>query len=287
VATCAALALGFAALDHAGNNLAATPAEGADHLRGDALQLRGPLHHRGPAHPEATAQLGAQLGLVQVAGRLGVAVDEAAVQRPPPTLGVTNEVGDEHVVVQQRIAGARGAMLEAGGDESHPAHWHHAAFAPAPTERRLSLQVAQRGAHRRLVAQLDLARYLSLTERKQQRHALRRPEGEVISGQALPSALGASQRLCARWIVAIENGSEVLGPHLAAQSQGACPGPEPLPWRLASVEVIVLDAAGHGLEVILSGVAAQLADVQHEHTGSDEMLAMNTSQGSQGEQVCA
>jgi hypothetical protein len=43
------------------------------------------------------------------------------------------------------------------------------------------------------------------------------------------------------------------------------------------VEVVVLDAAGHGLEVIRSGVAAQLADVQHEHTGGSEGRAMNTS----------
>jgi hypothetical protein len=32
---------------------------------------------------------------------------------------------------------------------------------------------------------------------------------------------------------------------------------------------------------------AQLADVQHEHTGSSEVLAVNTSLGSQSEQVCA
>ena len=77
--------------------------------------------------PRLRAQPVAQLCLVQVAGGLGGAVDGARVKGPEAALAVLAEVGHQHVGVQGRIAGARGAVAKArghqpdGGDALRPA----------------------------------------------------------------------------------------------------------------------------------------------------------------------
>jgi hypothetical protein len=178
-------------------------------------------------------------------------------------------------------------VLERRRDEALATHRHHAALAAPPAERRFALQIAQCGTDRRLVGQLDIARHLPLAEGEEQRDTLRSPEGEVVSGQTLPTSLRVAEPLAGCRMRATEKATKVAPAHLASEGQRAGSGSQPLPGRLARVEVVVLHAAGHRLEVVLRRVVAQLADVQHGHRDSCEVLSVNTSPGSQGEQVCA
>ena len=59
------------------------------------------------------------MGLVEEAGSLGVGVEAAGVECPPrAVVGGLAEVGDQHVGVEQRVAGARDAVDEGRGDRA-------------------------------------------------------------------------------------------------------------------------------------------------------------------------
>ena len=66
----------------------------------------GPALDRSPAEAEPFGQFSAELGLVEVAGGLGVAVEVAGVERGPPAVGPEGEVAGDDVGVEQRVAGA-------------------------------------------------------------------------------------------------------------------------------------------------------------------------------------
>ena len=73
-------------------------------LVGEALDLGDPLADLLPLDAEAAGQLVAKLGLVEVAGGLGVLVDRRVVEAGPAAVRTLGRVGDEDVRVELRIA---------------------------------------------------------------------------------------------------------------------------------------------------------------------------------------
>ena len=68
--------------------------------------------------PEALGQLVAQLGLVEVAGGLRVAIDRRVVEAGPAAIRPLGRVGHQDVGVELGVPGARGAVAEGGGEEA-------------------------------------------------------------------------------------------------------------------------------------------------------------------------
>src|SRR5215218_8847585 len=101
---------------HRGFNLCAPPREGSDDSVRDSADLGRALADRRPSDPEGPRQLGAQLGLVEKAGGARMRVDEAPVESGPAPVIAPDEVRDQDVRVQLRIAGAARAMYEGRGD---------------------------------------------------------------------------------------------------------------------------------------------------------------------------
>ena len=60
-----------------------------------------------PLHPEGAGQLGPERRLEHLAGRPGVPVQVGVGERRPLAVGPLDEVGDQHVPVQQRVPGPR------------------------------------------------------------------------------------------------------------------------------------------------------------------------------------
>ncbi len=96
----------------------------------------------------------AQLCLIEVAGGLGVGVQQPSVQRPPlPIVDSTGDVGHDDVGMQERIAGAGGAVHERGGDEPLDGNAFVTVVAAARPGR-LAFQVTDRRPHGRVVSRL-------------------------------------------------------------------------------------------------------------------------------------
>jgi hypothetical protein len=91
------------------------------------------------------------------------------------------DVADDDVGVQQRVARARRAVTERGGDEPSTAHGDSAAMV-APHSARLALEIGHRFHDRGLVRPDDLSRHIGLRDAEEDAHALRRLEGQVEAG---------------------------------------------------------------------------------------------------------
>jgi len=96
-----------------------------------------------PACAEALGQLLAELGLENVARRLGVFVDRRVVEASPLAVRSLGGVGDEDVDVNLGIAVSRGAMTVASGEEAVAPDELGVGSAPRPAS--LPLEVAERG----------------------------------------------------------------------------------------------------------------------------------------------
>ena len=90
-------------------------------------------------------QLVAKLGLVEVAGGLGVVVDRRVVEAGPAAVGSLGRVGDQDVGVELGVAVARGAVAEGGGEEPLPLRTRR----PAPRRVQLPCVACSRGRPRR------------------------------------------------------------------------------------------------------------------------------------------
>ena len=123
----------------------------AQHRRSDLLDLGHPVAHRPPAHPrQPLPHRGAQVRLVEEAGRLGVLVDRRRIKRRPATVRAARHVRRHHMGMQLRILGAAHPMAIRRRHEPLPHLAPHAAAATThPT--RLTLQIPQRRVDRRLV----------------------------------------------------------------------------------------------------------------------------------------
>ena len=133
-------------------------------------------------------ELGAQLGLVEVAGCGELEVQPAAVKCRPATVRPGRQVGDEHVAVEVGI-GARlvrwrnvaATKPPAGTDDAGSPAPQAAPHAGAPA---LEISESRRGGL--LVAGTHLRPHVFGPERVQQTDRLRRRVGAVVGGDADP-----------------------------------------------------------------------------------------------------
>jgi hypothetical protein len=99
------------------------------------------------------------------------------------------------------------------------------------------------------VASRDGVSNVGGSECPEQRHALRRREGEVVAGTS--TRLDLDPQGLAIGGPPGEEIAEVLRIDLADQSQVGSRLPDPLTRRLTPAEVVVVDAVGHLVEVVL------------------------------------
>lgn len=162
-------------------DLIAALAELVDHAGGHARDVGPAVADRAPADAEARAQKVAEVGLVEVSAGKGVLVERATVERPPGVERREREVGDHDVGVEQRVAGAAGAVVEGGGD--HAVGQDLLALA-APVSG-LALEVRDHLVDGFPVGLADRRSLGVVAERPEDRHALGRPEREVEAGAGL------------------------------------------------------------------------------------------------------
>ena len=205
----------LATFDKASLDLGAPLGECADDLRRHALDLGRSPPHRCPLDTERSSQRPTEMCLVEVAGGLGLGVDPPSVECAPPPVARLGHVGDQHVGVEQGIAGARGSVPEARGDEALAGVVVDPARPPAGSAG-LSLEVGERCSDRLLVCLGHRGGDILLTERVQQRDRLRCPEGEIEARQTtLVHPLG--ELLETGGMEATEDRTQLFGPHLARQ----------------------------------------------------------------------
>jgi hypothetical protein len=165
------------------------------------------------------------------------------------------------VGVKLGIAGAAHPVAK-GGAHKAPAAGRGVAVAPKAGERRLALQIAERGADGALVRFSDPIRGLAVTDRPQHADRLRRREGDVEAGHAVLAQV-ARQRLAAARIKGIEDRVELGALDLAGELELVGAGAAPAPRRLALARVVVLGAGGDRVQVIGLLAPAELADRDH------------------------
>jgi hypothetical protein len=163
-----------------------------------------------------------------------VAVEGSAVDRSEPAFVVIGHVCHEHVGVKGRIAGARGAMGEGRGHKAGGRHQLHAAPSPAK-EGRVVLEIGQRRLDGTGVGGQHLGAHLMISERTEERHRLRRLEGEIKARCARPVAAGPAHELGpVGRIAAVQAGAKVIGSDEAGEAERVGAAPEPAPGLLAS-----------------------------------------------------
>ncbi len=153
-------------------DLTASLREAQQHGAGHAVEVGDAALDGSPAGTEPHRQLGAQVRLVEVSGGAGVRVQVARVEGAPPAVGALRGVGDDHVCVELRVAGAAGAMSERGADQPVTRLFFGTGVASAD-ERGVTLEVAESGVDRRLVPLDDLVGDGWICEAPQQRNGLR------------------------------------------------------------------------------------------------------------------
>ena len=251
-------------------DVGAAAAERAERFRRHAGDVRDPVADRAPLDAQLARELGAQPSLVEVAGGLGVRVEPAAVERRPAPIGAEREVGDEHVGVQLRVAGARGAMHERRGDQPSPGDAVDARGS-APRDRGLALDVAESVLNRPVVRGADRSAHAVIADAEQHAHALGRRERQIEAWHSRRCL--AAERHAIRRVLAGQHAMQLLTVDLAAQAEQRRAVADPLAGRLGPGEVVVVDAAGHGagpggrpvglLEVVVGVADGDLSDREH------------------------
>ena len=199
-------------------------------------------------------------------------VEVAGIDRRPPAVSASNGVGDEHMSVEVRIAGATGSVAEGGCDEPVSSDLLDATMT-APSPRRVPLQVAERGIDGEVVGLGNHGSDVSLGEPEHDGHGLRRTEGQVEAGDA--PTLRRSEPCVGCWVTAIEQGRQGVGVDVARQPEQRGAGTEPSAGSLA-LEVVVLHAASDRVEVVALLAFGQLADAQHGRAAVTTVAATAT-----------
>ena len=252
---------GLTALGEPGQDLTPALGEVLDHRTWDAGDVGGAVDHRGPGDAEPAGELITQMGLVEVAGGLGLPIQLPAIQRAPaPVVRRAGGVGDQHMGVQQRIGGPRRAVPECRPDKPLPSDLLGPA-GPAAGPARRPLQVAERRLDGGVVGTAGLVGDLVVAEPVEQRHRLGGAEGQVEPGHR-PLHLREQPRPVFR-VLADEDGGELLAGHPPRQAERLDPGAEPDAGGLAAAEVVVLHPGRDGGQVVALRAGGELADVQH------------------------
>ena len=149
-----------------------------DDLPRHPLDVRGALFDRAPGEPEALGHLPPQLRLIQKAGRLGMPVEMASIQRPPPTIRALRQIAGHDVGVQQRIAITRRPMPKRRRHQPRAAHLDHPA-GTTPPPARLALHGAQRRVDGRVVRLGELPGDRRVGDPPEDAHRLRGSERQI------------------------------------------------------------------------------------------------------------
>lgn len=128
---------------------------------------------RRPRHPEPLRELGSKRRLIHHPAGLQLAVHRPRVQRPPHPVLAPHPSRHQHVGVQLRITGARRAVHEPGRQQPVGIDLADARL-PCSGERRVLLQIGERGAHGGVVGVADLDADVAATDSPQDGHRLRR-----------------------------------------------------------------------------------------------------------------
>lgn len=206
---------------------------------------------------EALDDLAPQLGLVEETRGLGVPVQVARVGRGPPVVRTASEVPGHDVRVQQRIAGAGGAVTERGRDEPIAADLDRAAGAAAAPAG-FALEVLEPGLDRGIVRLAELPHGLRVGDAPQDADGLRCAECQIEScDRAFADRLaqpGTGEHLgkLARLDLATE-----------ASLFGRAPSPTAGSFTLPGVVVLTAERDLIGVVPGSTGAGLDLADGEH------------------------
>ena len=128
----------------------------------------------------------------------------------------------------------------------------------------MALEVVERRINRRLVRVAYVRSRVRITEGGEQRHGLRGLERQV-EPRDLP-APEPTQRLGRPGIEPTPDGVQVIGFDFAIEAEARSSGPGPPAGRLADASVVLVDAVGDGLDVVVLAVQSDLSDAEHEGT---------------------
>lgn len=213
---------------HVLEDLRAALREAVDDRPRDAAQVRGPAVNRPPLQPEPLDDLAPQLGLVEEAGGPRVPVEVTGVERGPPAIRSQGQVPGDDVRVQQRIAGARGAVAGRRPRRTlrpAPAPLLRGRAAPGTLPARDS--PARRDS--RVVGFAELVRHFRVGNAPEDAHRLRRPEGHIEASDG-PSAYRLTETATG------EHSLEIPGLHLPGEPRGSGGRAQPHPGLLALTE---------------------------------------------------
>ena len=206
-------------------------------------------------------QLGPERGLVEGAGGLLPGVEMAAVRGRPPTVCALDQVGHDDVGVELGIPSPAGPVAEGSTDE---AIGFQQLLSPGTSldEASLRRQVVEHGADGPVVGDRDRLADLVGSERPQQRDPLGDRERQVVAGTSLGTELDPETATIGCF--AREQVAEHVGVDLADQPKPFGGRADPLARRLAPAEVVVVDAVGNLVEVVL-GAARGAEPPYREH----------------------
>lgn len=241
-------------------DLATATAELPAHLGRDAGDVGVALLDLLEEQPDRPRQLVAQDGLVDEARGAGLPVDRSCVERRPSTVRPFGDIGNEHVGVERRVTEPARPMPEPGGNEAVTVG-RLGAGVPAPHLARVTLQVRDGGVGGALMATHDGSGRHFVPQSPHEGHRLRCRQREVETGEQ--RGRGA-EGVPGRRIVAGEDRAEIVGADLTVETDGGCARAEPSARCLPGVEVVVLGAVEHLLEVVRLLAEAELADAQHD-----------------------
>lgn len=231
-------------------------------LVGEALDLGDPPADLLPLDSDEAGQLVAKLGLIEVAGGLGVLVDRRVVEPGPLAVRPLGRVGYQDVGVQLGVAVSRGAVLEGGGEVAVALDELRTACA-APGPARLLLEIAKCRLDGGAMGLLYLDARNGSAQAPEEGDRLRGREGQVEAGDR-PAAADRSQpeRLAARRVVTGEHPGQLIRLDLPGEVELDGGIAHPLPADLALAGVVVLRAFGDLLQVVHLLAGSELSDGQ-------------------------
>ena len=197
---------------------------------------------RCPLDPEAAGELGAELGLVEVAGGAGMQEDVSGVEGAPPVVAAGG-VRDKDVGVEVRVAGSAGAMAKRRGDEPVAANLVDAVGSPARPTGLVSRGSRSRRAPRRSCASRTALGGVPVAESPQHRHRLRRTEREIETRD--PAMPAPAKPFPAERVTARQDLVKVLAGDATLEAEHAGEATGPTAGGFSVTEVVVLRTLCH------------------------------------------
>ena len=205
---------------------------------------------RPPLHPQPFSEAAAEFLLIHRPGRPAPLVERRCIEGGVRPARTAPQVGHHAVGVQLHVAVAAGAVHEGGrrhpgGDPLADTVDLLAGCARPP------LQEIEGDRHRLHVGDRRRRRHLGGGERPQQRHRLRRREGDVVGREGPGPTLRRQQRCVGGRVPPQEQRPELVRVDHAGQAELGRQPALPNPRRLTGADVIVLHAQGDPAEEVL------------------------------------